>query len=125
MAIRQREYLFSVNEFKEPSSVQSKQAISILLVRLIMMEPGTDPLHPTMGIGIKKYRYGVDNTYDLRMAIENQIKTFLPMYQNVTVSIVITEEKLCNIEISIDDIVYVYDSKIAPIPISLSDVSNN
>lgn len=125
MAIKQREYLFSVNEFKEPSKVINKSAIALLLVRLIMMDPGTDPLHPTMGVGIRKYRYGLNNIDELKSEVEYQIDTFLPCFQNATVCIVITEEKTCNIEITIDDVVYVYDSSNSPIPIYLSDIQNN
>ena len=44
-----KEYLLSVNNFNEPAALEGKQAIGLLLVRLILMEPGTDPLHPDMG----------------------------------------------------------------------------
>lgn len=122
MAIKQREYLFSVNEFNEPAVLTGKSAIGLMLVRLIMMDPGSDPLHPTMGVGIRKYRYGINNTEELRKKVQEQIETFLPCYQNATVAIIVTPDKVCNIEIAINDIVYVYDSSIAPIPITLSDI---
>lgn len=122
MAIKQREYLFSVNEFNEPAVLTGKSAIGLMLVRLIMMDPGSNPLHPTMGVGIRKYRYGINNTEELRKKVQEQIETFLPCYQNATVAIIVTPDKVCNIEIAINDIVYVYDSSIAPIPITLSDI---
>ena len=122
MAIKQREYLFSVNEFNEPAVWTGKSAIGLMLVRLIMMDPGSNPLHPTMGVGIRKYRYGINNTEELRKKVQEQIETFLPCYQNATVAIIVTPDKVCNIEIAINDIVYVYDSSIAPIPITLSDI---
>lgn len=123
--VKQVEYLFSVNEFKEPAKVTKKEAIALLLIRLIMMEPGTNPLHPSMGVGIKRYRYGLNNLEELRLNVEKQIETFLPDFQNATVNIAVTPEKVCNIEITIDDILYVYDSSTAPIPIYLSDIKNN
>lgn len=124
MAIIQKEYLFSINEFKEPSKVVNRDAIALLLVRLIMMKPGTNPLHPDMGVGITEYRYGLNNVSDLKRRVEDQIETYLPDFQNATVEIKVTEDKMCNIEISIDDVVYIYDSSTAPIPITLSDIKN-
>lgn len=124
MAIIQKEYLFSINEFKEPSKVVNRDAIALLLVRLIMMKPGTNPLHPDMGVGITDYRYGLNNVSDLKRRVEDQIETYLPDFQNATVEIKVTEDKMCNIEISIDDVVYIYDSSTAPIPITLSDIQN-
>lgn len=125
MAIRQREYLFSINSYKNPSTVDGKRAIALLLVRLILMDPGADPLHPTMGVGIRRYRYAMNKLEELRKRVENQIETFLPCYQNATVEITINNDKTCNIEITIDDVTYVYDSATAPVPITLTDIKNN
>lgn len=125
MAIKQREYMFSINDFKEPENITGKRAIATLLVRLILMEPGKDPLHPTMGVNVRKYRYGLNNVEELRREVKNQIETFLPCYQNASVDIKVTKEKTCNIEITIDDTVYVYDSAQAPVPIKLSDIESN
>lgn len=125
MAVRQREYLLSVNEFNEPEKVEGKSAIGLLLIRLIMMSPGSDPLHPDMGVGIRDYRFGLDNLDKLKARIQSQIETYLPCFQNATVTLIQTPDKVCNIEITIDDITYVYDSAKAPIPITLEDVQNN
>ena len=124
MAVKQREYLFSVNKFNEPEKVEGKNAIALVLVRLIMLDPGSDPLHPTMGVGIRKYRYGLDNLDELRKTIEYQIETFLPDFQNAEVTLIRTPDHVCNIEITIDDVTYVYDSNTAPIPITLTDIEN-
>lgn len=126
MAVKQREYLFSINEYKDPTVLTERKAIALMLVRLIMLEPGTDPLHPLMGVGIKKYRYsGVKDINKLCSEIESQIRTYLPEYQNATVSVEVTKEKLLNIEIAISDVVYVYESATSQIPIKLSDIENN
>ena len=82
--IKEREYCMSVDNFKRPLVYKNQQAIAVLLTRLILLNPGSDPLHPDMGVEIK-----------------------------------VTEDKLCNIEITIDDVMYVYDSSEAPIPITL------
>lgn len=122
MAIKQREYLFTVNEFNEPGKVEGKNAIALLLMRLIMMDPGSDPLHPSMGVGLKNYRYGLNSLDELKTSIEKQIQIYLPMYQNATVLLIRTPDRTVNIEITIDDVTYVYDSAKAPIPISLDDI---
>jgi hypothetical protein len=120
-----KEYLLSVNNFNEPAALEGKQAIGLLLVRLILMEPGTDPLHPDMGVGIRQYRYAIGKLEQLRKSVENQINTYLPEFSNAAVSIITCPDKTCNIEIAIDDTVYIYESATAPVPISLEDIKNN
>lgn len=125
MSVKQREYLLSINEFKEPKKIINKPSIGLLLVRLILMDPGSDPLHPTMGVGIRKYRYGLNNVETLRKEVQYQIDTFLPCFPNATVAIIVTPDKICNIEITISDTVYVYDSVKNQSPIRLVDIENN
>lgn len=123
--VKQREYLFSINKINQPEKVEEKEAIGLLLSRLILLNPGSDPAHPTMGVGIEKFRYAVNRLEELRNIIDYQIRTFLPDFQNANVEVVeITELKVCNIEITIDDVTYVYDSTIAPVPISLVEITN-
>jgi len=123
MGIQNKEYTFSVNSFNKPNVVEDKQAIASRLMTLIMMEPGDDPLHPDMGVGIKTYRYAL-NLDQLGKRIEDQINTYLPFYQNVNVNIIRTEDKLCNIEIILGDTKYVYDSGSSTKPILLEDISS-
>ena len=117
--IKEREYCMSIDNFKHPVVYKNQQAIAVLLTRLILLEPGSNPLHPDMGVGITKYRYGVNNLEELKQNVHNQIVTYLPCFSSPIVNINITDDKLCNIEITIDDVVYVYDSSEAPIPITL------
>ena len=124
MAVKRKEYLFSTNKYNEPVEVTGKSAIALLLVRLILLEPGSDPLHPDMGVGIKEYRYSLTQLQDLKKKIEEQIELFLPDFQSASVSIVASNSKVCNIEISIDDTIYVYDSTTAPRPIRLTDIAD-
>ena len=56
--------------------------------------------------------------------VYDQIRSSI-CYQNANVTIIRTRDKVCNIEITIGDTVYVYDSKTAPIPIVLDDIKNN
>lgn len=123
MSIKDKEYSCSINEFNLPKSVNGNDAIGARLMELIMMEPGDDPLHPDMGVGLKTYRYGINNLSDLKNRVQSQIETYLPFYQNVDIAIIQTPDKVCNIEISIGNTVFVYDSKDSTKPITLSDIS--
>lgn len=125
MAIKQRVYLASVNNFKEPTKVEGKAAIGIMIVQLFLMEPGSDPLHPDMGIGIKNYRYTMDTLSKLENRINNQIETYIPDFQNSNINLIVMPDKSVNVEISSDDVTYVYDSSQAPVPIILDDIKNN
>ena len=122
MSVLQREYLFSVNQYNEPLVVEGKAAIALMLIRIILLEPGSDPLHPKMGVGIKNYRYSFNQLEELKAKVEEQIRTYLPEFQNATVALNRTEDKLCNIEITINDVVYIYDSATAPVAISLEEI---
>lgn len=121
--IKEKEYLLSVDNFNKPEVVSGQRAIGILLLRLILLEPGSDPLHPNMGVGIKNYRYAVDKLEELRKRVQDQINTYLPCFPSSEVVITQTPDHLCNIEITIDNITYIYNSKEAPIKISLEDIS--
>ena len=122
MAVKRREYLFSTNQYNEPYQVTGKSAIAMLLIRLILLEPGSDPLHPDMGVGIKDYRYSLNQLKELKERVENQIDQYLPDFQSAIVAIIGTPDKICNIEITIDDTVYVYESSTSPKPIRLADI---
>ena len=124
MAVRHKEYLFSTNEYNEPEKVTGKSAIALLLIRLILLDPGSDPMRPEMGVGIKNYRYSLNQLQELKKRIENQIQMYLPLYEGATVALIGTPDKVCNVEITIDDTVYVYDSAVAPRPIQLADIED-
>ena len=107
MAVKRREYLLSTNKYNEPEIVTDKSSIALLLVRLILLDPGSDPLHPDMGVGIKSYRYSLNQLEELKKRIENQIELFLPEFTNASISLIGTPDRVCNIEITIDDTTYV------------------
>lgn len=121
--IKDKEYVMTVTNFKKPKVIEGKQAIATYLTRLLLMMPGTDPLHPDMGVGITRYRYGIFTLNDLKARIKNQIDDWLPMYSNAEVKLILTPDKLLNVQIKVDDTVYVYDSSQADQPISLGDLS--
>ena len=120
--IKEREYLMSVNKINEPIVERKQRAIALLLLRLILLDPGSDPLHPNMGVGIRKYRFSVNTLEELRSRISDQISTYLPDFLASEINIVINSDRTCNVEITIDDTIYTYDSKTAPVPITLTDM---
>lgn len=122
MSIKNREYSFSVDKFNKPVVVNDQVAIGTRLMELIMMEPGDDPLHPDMGVGLRTFRYGINNLEELRSRVQSQIETYLPFYQNVNIAIIQTPDKVCNIEISIGDMRFIYDSNNTSKPITLDDI---
>ena len=122
MSIKNKEYCCSVNKINKPVVITGSDAIGTRLMNLIMMEPGDDPLHPDMGVGIRTFRYSMDNLENLRKRIEDQINTYLPFYQGANINLITTPDKICNIEISLGSTIYVYDSQNASKPIILTDL---
>lgn len=124
MAVRQREYLLSVNEYNKPAELTGKEAIALLITRLILLNPGSDPLHPDMGVGLEKYRFALTRQ-DLEKRIQEQIQTYIPNFQNATVLLIETKDRVFNIEITMNDTVYVYDSSLMPVSINIDDLKQN
>ncbi len=125
--VKQREYLLSVDEFSNPQIVEGKSAIALLLSRLILLEPGSDPLHPDMGVGIKKYRFdsNKDVLTEIKDDITKQLETYLPTYQGTEVQIGLTEDKKLNINITVGDTTYVYSSEVDESIDSIADLKAN
>lgn len=112
--VKQREYLLSVDEFSNPQVVEGKSAIALLLSRLILLEPGSDPLHPEMGVGLKRYRFNSnkDALTELKNVIAKQVDVYLPTYQGSEVTLTLTKDKKLNIDITVGDTTYVYSSEV-------------
>lgn len=103
------ESLFSLNEYNKPKVLYEKDAIYTLIIRLLILEPGTVESHPDMGVGIvSKYRYAEDTEcMDLKNNIYEQIQKYLPDF--VGADIKVTADKvtsLFNIEIEIDGTIF-------------------
>ena len=120
-----REYLLNVNEFNKPEIQVDHNALALLLTRLILLEPGTNPLFPTMGVGIvSKYRFLMqDQEANLINDIKEQANKFLPGSKCTNVNLIYNDDKTINIEITVDDTVFVYDST-ELIPITLADMKD-
>ena len=89
-----KEHVLSINDFNMPKVFDENDINYVLLIRLILLEPGKFQSHPTMGIGITS-RYRFNNNEDfmdsLRSDLRNQINKFLPWI--VTTEITITRKE--------------------------------
>lgn len=108
----QKEYVLSVNDIKQPKILKGKEAIATLLVRLILLEPGTIPDKPLMGVGLRNFRYSQkDGVDELRKRISSQISTYLPRYQGAQVTVKLNDNKTLSIGINIDGVLYKYETE--------------
>ena len=113
-----REYLLSMDNFGRSRVLTDESAIAALLTRLILLEPGTNPLMPSMGVGIvSKYRYlFADQAPNLKKDIETQINTFLPEANCTNIDLIYNSDNSVDIAITIDDTIFMYKSSdLAPI----------
>ena len=101
------EYAFSVDDFQNPKEFKDAEAVCTLLVRLLLLEPGTYQSHPEMGVGlISKYRFSVEGTAsDLQSDFQRQIEKYLPQLQGVRVSVTEKDHKF-NIAAEFENVLY-------------------
>lgn len=122
------ERLLTTDVFKQPKVVTDKEAISVLLIRLILLEPGTFSTRPDMGVGlVSRFRYMDESKLsELKKEIRNQITKYLPMFQAVEVGLSMDQDKQLTIEIQVDDTLYKYETaKQEDNTITLVDMLNN
>jgi len=81
-----------VDDFSKAKEVDELTAIAIRLNTLILMDPGTMPNDPKMGVGIRKYKFEYANTetiYKLRNDILEQMEMYLPIEKTYNIDVVI------------------------------------
>lgn len=107
-----KEYHLDVNDFNEPRASVGKTAVAVLVVRLLLLEPGTDPMRPEMGVGlVSKYRYMFPTRLpELKQNICDQLERFLFPYQTVGIELDIDDKELY-IEVTVDDHTYKFVTK--------------
>lgn len=117
-----REYLLTTNKYKKPYVLKDKDTLAVLLIRLLIMAPGTNPMHPEMGVDVMgRYRYcNKSDLQTLRQEIRDQIECYLMEYQSVEVEPVLSNGIL-KLNITIDDTIFKFttDSNTAKDEISL------
>ena len=100
------EYSMSVDDLKNPKTYSDREAVCVLLARLLLLEPGTFQSHPNMGVGlVSKYRYGVDVASDLQSNFKNQIELYLPQLQGCRVNVTQSGNVL-NIAVEYNNVLY-------------------
>jgi len=102
-----REYALSNDEFGKPKIYVGQNAVVTKLVELALLEKGTYPSRPNMGLGIvSTYRYtSEDKISDMETAYKDQIETYLPELSATEVSMVLND-KILNIYVTVDKTVY-------------------
>lgn len=106
------EYTLSTDEFRKPRVLKGKDAVSQLLVHLILLEPGTFSNRPDMGVGlVSRYRYTEKKNLDkLKNDIYDQITTYMPDFQGVDVNLDMDEENNLIIDIYVDGTLYKFET---------------
>lgn len=97
MALQRKEHVLSLNDFNMPMVYDSNDANYILIIRLILLEPGKFQSHPYMGVGIRsKYRFNNESNFleILQANIKDQISTYLPDLMMTDVMLVIKDKEL-------------------------------
>lgn len=76
------EPLLSVDKYYKPLVAKDLDYTTLLLVRLILLEPGTIQTHPDCGVGlVSKFRYSNNvEMSDLETRIKEQITKYLPQF---------------------------------------------
>ena len=118
------EYLMSVDEFYSPRIAKNNDAIYILLIRLLQLEPGSIQTHPEMGVGIvSKYRFAEAESAieELKTNITHQISTYLPELVGVQVN-VYTKNKVLFVEIEANNTLYKFEVNEDSDRVTLSDL---
>lgn len=105
-----REYHLSVNEFNQPKKSEEAEAIGVLLIRLILLEPGTDQTRPGMGLGIvSRFRYMHDSDMPrLTRELKEQIATYMAPYKNISAKITMNSDLQLVFDIKIEKNSYKY-----------------
>lgn len=103
-----KEYVLSINEFIQPKILSGDQAAYTDIIRLFLLEPGTNQTHPEMGIGIRS-RYRFSDTSEisiLREEVKLQMQTYLPNLLTMDVQIETYGTTLAIFITSTDDTIY-------------------
>ena len=89
------EPLLSVDKYYKPLVAKDENYATLLLVRLILLEPGTIQTHPDCGVGlVSKFRYATDvDMIELQKRIKDQIMLYLPQYSLVDVKCELGDNK--------------------------------
>lgn len=91
------ERLMAKNEFEQPKVLKDNHAVITNIIRLIIADPGTYPLHPEMGVGLfTKFKFGWSDevVITLRSEILKQMNMYMPDLTSTSVSIKSVDHEL-------------------------------
>ena len=113
-----RDYLLGLDDLQQPRMIDMSiikpnewNSAILMIARLILIVPGTYADHPELGIDIKgRYRFAFEEElYQLSQELDEQIHTYLPDFNLVSVIAYHEEKNLVHyivIDIQIDQITY-------------------
>lgn len=103
-----KEYLLTTNEFMQPKVLTGEPAAYTAIIKLCLLEPGTNQTHPYMGIGIRtRYRFSDTSEISaLQSELKNQMKEYLPSLLVMDVQIETYGSTLAIFVSSQDDQIY-------------------
>lgn len=106
-----KEYILKTNTINETDSFDGQKAIALLVLRLLILEPGKNKLYPNMGLGLcTRKRFILESNLNaLEIETEEQINTYLPQYRSTSVNYSITNDKKLIVTINIDNELYKYE----------------
>ena len=86
---------FDLDNFRDPAAYSNKDAWVRQIVHLCIMEPGTIASNPTIGIGIRRYDFFLEEErYKLQSKINDQVPKFFPDIPFRNCTVVATPEDL-------------------------------
>ena len=110
-----KEYSLSINSCNNPDELKRADAACLLIMRLILLTPGTIQTHPEMGVGlITKYRFMYDTELqNLKKLITDQINLYLPELNLTSVELTLNPKDLKEliIQIKIENTLYVLQTE--------------
>lgn len=110
MAKELHEYNISTDHFNQPEVVKNREAVGLLISRLILLEPGTNPVRPEMGVGLVSHFREMfpDNLQELKRRLYNQLSAYLPQYSNAEIELTAAPNDQLEFKITIGEEVFKY-----------------
>lgn len=105
-----KEYTLDVNAYGTPLDYKNFNALGALIMRLILLEPGTITHSPRMGVGlISKYRYmQSDKIEGFIQEVKTQIKDYLDATAVVDMDVNITDQNVMVMDLKINSVQFRY-----------------
>ena len=118
-----KEYILEFDLFKKPLIKDGARADALKVIRLILLNPGSDPLHPDMGVGLKNYRFGDKSVInELKKRTMDQISKYLPDLAATDVDFIMTTDKVLAIDVMTPSEIFEFNYELSPSMVELEDI---